>query len=185
MGTVYGGPAAANMPPQANTVALATAEAKCKKLAGWILAIAIFSTINAVMCLANVDFMFLFGMAITYFVAGLATGTGHGNVVGFVFGLLAAVAFGGLWMQAKKAATWAYVVAMVLYLGDLGILGLSLALAPATADEATAGLVKMVIFHIIALICLIMGTVAAVKVNRLRAQMQTAVPGVISTSAGA
>lgn len=184
MGTVYGGitPATA---PNPNAVALATAEAANKKKAGWLLAIAIFSAINAFMCLANVDFMFLFGMAVTYFVAGLASATGHGNIVGFVFGLLAAGGFAGLWVQAKKAATWAYILGTLFYLGDVAILGFSMSAAQDAPGDAMAGLVKMMIIHVIALIFLIIGIFSAMKVNKLRAQAQNAVPGVISTSAGA
>lgn len=130
--------------------------------AGWFLWIASLSIINTVLVLTKTDFNFIFGLGITQFIDGLVAEAPpfvRGIGVAINIGIAAVVA--GIWYLSKRY-TWPFLTGMIVYAGD--------ALIFVLVQEWIG-----VAFHAFALIAMVGGYKAAVKLAALPVEAQATV----------
>lgn len=177
MGTILGSAAAAPAPEQQSALQVATAQAACRRHAGWIGIVALLTVVNSVGMAAGLDWNFLVGLGVTTLIdifARKGAGTA-GSVMAVAVAVIAGALFGLLWNFARKGASWAFLVAGILYALDT-LVYLLLALA-------AGALWINVLLHGVALYYILKGVGAAGRLRALLAPQAAAVPGVISSSA--
>ena len=176
MGTIYGGATAA-APGQQSALQIAAVQAMCRRQAGWIGIVAVLTVVNSAGVAAGLDWNFLMGLGITTIIdifAKKGAGTA-GSVVAVAVAVIAGALFGLLWNFARKGASWAFLVAGILYaLDTLVYLLLAMAAGALWLNVALHGLALFYIFK---------GVGSAGSLKKLLAQQAAAVPGVISSSA--
>ena len=124
--------------------------------ANWFFWIAVLSLINSAAMHSGSQWQFMLGLGITE-VADVVAGQfgGPGMAVAIVFDLLAASVFAGFGLMARRMVLWPFVVGMVVYALDGGLLLL-------VGDYLSAA------FHGYALYCIYLG-VSALRQHRATA----------------
>lgn len=109
----------ASAPDPAVTSDSTALEKKIKNGASWFYVIGFLSLINSFAFLMNAQFNFIVGLGITQVIDGMAKNMGpNGTTIGLVLDAAAAGLFLILGICAIRKQAWAFILGMILYLGD-------------------------------------------------------------------
>lgn len=88
--------------------------------ASWLNTVALFAIVNSALTFMEVNLRFIFGLGVADIGAAVAQYSESSGlkVVAIGITLVAAAIFAGLGIKARKGATWAFAVGMLLYAAD-------------------------------------------------------------------
>jgi len=127
-------------------------EKPISKAHNWFLAIGLISILNTFLIAGKLGFVFIFGLGYTQFVDGIFMSPifVRFQIWGISLSILMACFFILLWYYAKAKENWAYILGIVLYFLDIYIFIIA-------KDW------KNILFHLIAVILLILGFLKVLK----------------------
>jgi hypothetical protein len=127
-------------------------EIPISKAHNWFLAIGIISIINTFLNAGKLGFVFIFGLGYTQFVDGIFLSPlfMRFQIFGIFISILMACFFILLWYYSKAKENWAYILGIILYFLDIYIFIIA-------KDW------KSIVFHLIALILMILGFLKVLK----------------------
>jgi hypothetical protein len=152
----------------AQQAAIFALQQQVKSGANWFMWIAGLSVVNALIAVFNGGISFIVGLGVTLLIGEIGKELGSaGSVAGLVATVCIAVGFFFLGRFAGQAKRWAFIVGLVLYLGDtLLLLGLAL---------LSGGLWLMFAFHIYALFRIWQGFSKLSELEKLQANVDAPV----------
>ena len=152
-----GAPPAISAASSLNNVAVANLVRRAKSGAGWFYFIGVLSAVNSIVLVTGGNWHFLVGLGVTDIIALLAHNMGSaGMVIALSLDALVLAVFMTFGYFAKKGHSWSFIVGMICYVADAGIL-------------LVVGAEMMnLVFHGIALVFIFLGLMANIKLKAMQ-----------------